>query len=215
MNILNLKRKKVILLFAIIIAIMVLAACGDDDASSNEVNNSEKVDSGESNNETNNEEASKDEEGDKLYQVGETAHITSMEYDFDYEVTVNEYEITNTSDKYDITDYVLDFDEEKDSDEIFFLISNVTITNTSDENFTPVKHISMHLSDEGDDAGEIPSFEEGFPEAEENLEPGESITGDMISVIVGWEGDFSDSYWLKFETIRDNETIWELPNTVE
>lgn len=213
----NLKRKIVLLLFAII-TVMALVACGNNDATGDEVNDSEgskEVDNNENSNETNNDETSKDENKDKFYQVGETAHISSIGYGFDYEVTVNEYEITNTSDKYEIKDYVLDFDEEKDAGEIFFLIANVTITNTSDENFTPIKHVSMNLSDEGKDAGEIPSFEEGFPEAEENLEPGESITGDMIEVVVGYEGDFSDSYWLKFETMTDNETIWELPNTVE
>lgn len=120
-----------------------------------------------------------------FYQVRETGAITSRMYDFEYEATVNEYEITN-----------------------------ITIHNTSDENFTPSEHIPMHISEEKMDAGEDMIFDYS-PEFEENLAPGDSITGELVTPVEITELDDFENLWLKFETITESEIIWILPNTVK
>src|SRR5699024_3499940 len=124
-------------------------------------------------NDNNNDNESANETEDKIYQVGETATITSRGYDFEYEATVNEYEITNESDTYDMNDFYMNYDE-NNYDYSYIVISNVTIHNTSDENFTPSEHIPMHVSESGNDAGKDVIFDY-FPEFDENVAPGESI----------------------------------------
>src|SRR5699024_2477039 len=160
-----------ILLITILSMLVILAACGNNDNSSNQ-----EIDNNGNNN--NNNTSENVEEEDKIYQVGETATITSRGYDFEYEATVNEYEITDKSDTYDMNDFYMNYDK-NNYDDSYIVISNVTIHNTSDENFTPSKHIPMHVSESGNEAGEDVIFDY-FPEFDENLEPGESITGDLI-----------------------------------
>src|SRR5699024_12855206 len=97
-SILNFKRKTALLLCTIVTA-MVLTDCGDDKKTSNK--GIDSVSSNElDNKENSNEETQQDQKKDEFYQVGETATVASREYDFEYEATVNEYEITNNSDKY-------------------------------------------------------------------------------------------------------------------
>src|SRR5699024_7888981 len=108
-SILNFKRKTALLLFTIITA-MVLTACGDDKKRSDK--GTDSVSSNElDNKENSNKETQHDQKTDVFYQVEETATVTSREYDFEYEATVNEYEITNNSDKYDMNDFYLNYDE--------------------------------------------------------------------------------------------------------
>src|SRR5699024_12223475 len=86
--ILNFKRKTALLLFTIITA-MVLTACGDDKKRSDK--GTDSVSSNElDNKENSNEETQQDQKTDEFYQVEETATVTSREYDFEYEATVNE-----------------------------------------------------------------------------------------------------------------------------
>lgn len=148
-----------------------------------------------------------------FYQVGETGAITSRMYDFEYEATVNEYEITNNSDKYDMNDFYLNYDENKYKT-AYIIITNITIHNTSDENFTPSEHIPMHISEEEMDAGEDVIFDYS-PEFKENLAPGDSITGELVTPVEITELDDFENLWLKFETITESEIIWILPNTVK
>jgi len=211
--------KKITALFLAVLIIALLAACGNDD-NKDEQNQDNQDTNAEVNAEENNDNdggndspGETGEDGQPIYQVGETGKIESRGYGFEYEATVNEYEITNKSDKYDMNDFYMNYDE-NNYDDSYIVISNVTIHNTSDENFTPSEHVPMHVSESGNDAGEDVIYDY-FPEFDENLEPGESITGDLITHAEITEMDNIDAYWLKFETITANETIWELPNTVE
>jgi len=206
--------KKLIALLLAAMTILLLVACGDEDSQNEQAqSNDEEENVAEENDDENTSSQEADEEGKAMYQVGETAKITSKGYDFEYEATVNEYEITNDSDEYDMDDFYMNYTEDKYKDS-YILISNVTIHNTSDENITPSKHIPMHVSDAGAKAGEDVIYDY-FPEFDENLEPGESITGDLITHADIYEPEEFEGYWLKFETITANETIWELPNTVK
>src|SRR5699024_7839013 len=147
-----------------------------------------------------------------IHQVGDTAVVTSDIYDFDYEITVNDYEITNDSDQYDMNEFYNNFDE--DSEGRYIAIVNVTIKNITDETYIPNQMFSANLSEIGDDAGDT-STDDYFPEADEDLEGGDSITGDLIYHVTIDEGDDIEGYWFKYEVMSDEETIWELPNTVE
>lgn len=37
----------------------------------------------------------------------------------------------------------------------------------------------------------------------------------MIATLQMTDNNPTKNYWLKFETLTDSETIWELPNTVK
>ena len=212
-SILNHKRKTGLLLFVILTA-MALTACGDDKESNDNVTDSESSNEIEEE-ENSNEETQGDQKSDEFYQVGETATIISEMYGFEYEATVNEYEITDSSDKYDMNDFFLNYDENVDGfDNAYIIITDITIHNTSDENFTPSKHIPMHVSEKGYESGEDVMFDYS-PDFDENLEPGDSVTGELVIPIDIGENDNIEEYWFKFETISENETIWILPNTVK
>lgn len=202
----RIKVKKLILTMILSTVMIFVVACGDN------VNN----DKGAANNNVvennNNDDTENNSSEPTRYQVGETGKITSRGYDFEYEATVNEYEITDKSDKYDMNDFYMNY-EENNYDDSYIVISNVTIHNTSDENFTPSQHIPMHVSEAGNEAGEDVIYDY-FPEFDENVAPGESITGDLITHAEITPEDDIEGYWLKFETITENETIWELPNTI-
>lgn len=196
-----------ILAITILSMLFILAACGN--------NNNDSVNN-QSENDSNNEQTENNldnDEAKEFYHAGETATIESEIYGYSYEVTVNDYEITNNSESYPMDDFYGDY-KEGDNDR-FLLVSNVTINNTSEEHFTPSKHIPMHVTEEGNESGEIVDLEKGFTEALEDVEPGESITGDMIATLQMTDNNPAKNYWLKFETLTDSETIWELPNTVK
>src|SRR5699024_8647129 len=139
-----------------------------------------------------NEETQQDQKTDEFYQVEETATVTSREYDFEYEATVNEYEITNNSDKYDMNDFYLNYDE-NNYDTAYIIITNVTIHNTSDENFTMNENITMHISEEGIDAGEDVIFYYSR-EFKENLDIGDTITGEIVTPVQITELDDFDNF---------------------
>ncbi|MDY0395120.1 hypothetical protein RWE15_12680 [Virgibacillus halophilus] len=84
----------------------------------------------------------------KVYQIGETAVITSDMYDFDYQVTVNDFKLVREVDGVKIEDYISGaIDEDR------FAVINVTIKNISDEAYVPNEMFSANFSKQGDDGG--------------------------------------------------------------
>lgn len=76
-------------------------------------------------------------------------------------------------------DFYLDYSKTP-IDDAYIIISNVRIHNTSDENITPSRHIPIDVSKVEAKAREEVIFDY-FPEFEDNLAPGESIMGDLIT----------------------------------
>lgn len=192
--------KKIWVLF---LAVLLLAACGDDNNKTNQSN--ETNNSGNGSGEEANNSGNESGEEKKIYQIGETAVITSDLYDFDYEVTVTDFSITDEVDGTHITDYVSGLSED---DPTRFAVVDVTIKNISDEAYIPSEMFSANFSLAGEEAGFV-SNDEFFPEADEELAPGKEVSG---HVVYTHEIDDEDAYWFKYEIMSDNETIFELPN---
>lgn len=197
--------KKISVILTLSAILFILGACdsGDTDTGDNQNDAGATTDDQNENEET---------AEDKIYQVGETAVVTSDLYDFDYEITVNDYEITNSSEKYDMNEFYQGFEE--DSEGKYIAIVNVTIKNITDQTYVPNRMFSANLSQIGQEAGDT-SVDDYFPEVEEDLAPGDSITGDIIYHVTISEGDDIEGYWFKYEVMSDEETVWELPNTVK
>src|SRR5699024_2135542 len=87
----------------ILLAGILLAACSDD--GSNGKNNDQGSDRTSTGDEKKAEEKENSEDK-KVYQIGETAIITSDMYEFDYEVTVNDFNLTKEVDGTKIGDYI-------------------------------------------------------------------------------------------------------------
>ncbi|MEK4306272.1 DUF4352 domain-containing protein [Oceanobacillus sp. M60] len=185
------------LLLAALFLSLLLAACTSDS------------DTGENTEEENNEtaESEKDtdtsEEEKEVYSIGDTAVITSDLYEFDYEVTVNDFYFAEEANGKPMEDVMSTSD-----DDFKLAVADVTFKNISDEAYVPHDMYSANLSAIDEDGGEI-SYNEFFPEADEELAPGEEITGPLVYVE---RVDYADTFLLKFEMMSDEETHFELPN---
>lgn len=176
---------------------ILLAACNDDGASN-----------GEGSNETTSEDETKEEkkegsEDKKVYQIGETAVITSDMYDFDYEVTVNDFELTREVDGVKIEDYISGAIEEDR-----FAVIDVTIKNISDEAYVPNEMFSANFAGSQDRGGDT-MIDKFFTEGDEELGPGEVLDGHLVYTT---RVNYSDTFILKYEFTSDEETHFELPN---
>ncbi|ASK62858.1 hypothetical protein CFK37_12215 [Virgibacillus phasianinus] len=188
-------KKILVLLFATLL--LVVSACDDSDEASKSNDNDEKA----------SETTGDNKKGEKLkdkriYRIGETAEIFSSTYDFPYEVTVNSFKLTT-----DAVEGVTLADKGYDgSRNGKFAVVNVTIKNTSDRPFVPKEKISAQLLSES--VAET-SDDKFFKERNEELKPGEEVTGNLV-----YTHSFDDEvYFLTYEQKATTETKFELPVT--
>ncbi|MBM7597876.1 hypothetical protein JOC34_000233 [Virgibacillus halotolerans] len=157
-------------LLIILLAGVFIAGCSNDDTSNESDTDNDQVTDG---NGTEDESTDNDdsERRKDVYQIGETAKTTSSSYGFPYEITVNDFEVTTD----EVDGYSMDDFDSFDDD--VFVVVNVTLKNTGDKPFIPNDKISAQL------IGELiseTSYDEFFTEREEELEPGEEITGNVV-----------------------------------
>ncbi|GAA0427987.1 hypothetical protein GCM10008934_17140 [Virgibacillus salarius] len=185
-------KKLLIMLFAS----LLLVACSDEGDTTK--------DTGEGNNEkATDTDTSKKEEQKKVYQIGETAVITSDLYEFDYEVTVDDFKLTREVDGTTIEDYVTGAREEDR-----FAVVELTIKNISDRAYVPNEMFSANFTEMGAEGGHT-SNDEFFTVGDEELAPGEEIQGHLVYLT---SVDYADTFVLKYEMMSDEETHFELPN---
>lgn len=184
----------------LILAMVVLVACSDKNENTT---TNEKTDSSDSN-EVEAESDTNEEQSNKIYGIGETAVVTSDLYEFDYEVTVTDFQIMDEVDGENIFDFVLGLEE---SDPTRFAVVYVTIKNISDEAYVPNEMFSANLSNVDEEAGVV-SETQFSTELDQELEPGEEVDSKVVYTYYTDE----DAYWFKYEIMSDEETIFELPN---
>ena len=189
----------------VVLAALVLAACSDKN-NANEgnsegaaTNEGSQVDQNEDSNQTS------EEEHRNIYKMDETAVITSDLYDFDYEVTVTDFTITDEIDGVSIFDYVRGLEE---SDPTRFAVVDVTIKNSSDEAYVPSEMFSANFSDVDQEAG-VTSELDFSKELDRELAPGEEVD---TQIVYTFEVEDQEAFWFKYEIMSDEETIFELPN---
>lgn len=145
------------------------------------------------------------ENGNKdVYQIGDTAHITSAAFDFPYEVTVNDFELAEEAHGKTIADFFVGKAPEDEDTKL--AVVNVTIKNTGDEAFVPGETIYGELMGEMTRSS---ADNEIFSERKEKLKPGNEITGDLVYVS---DTLFQDGVvYLEYESASDEKTRIELP----
>ncbi|MBR7796394.1 DUF4352 domain-containing protein [Agaribacter marinus] len=193
---------KKLLVLLVLLAVIVVAGCSDNDEGDNK---EEKDDNKEQATETNDDNNKrKDAEDKKVYQIGETATITSDLYDFPYEVTVNDFELTSKPiNGIDLEQFGYTSEEGGQ-----FAVINATIKNISDQPFVPNEMISAQLVSES--IGLNSEDEDFFLERNEELNPGEEITGDLVYISSDFNKD--NVLYLVYEYMASNEeTKFELP----
>ncbi|HEY4601385.1 MAG TPA: DUF4352 domain-containing protein [Cerasibacillus sp.] len=196
------KRILVILLTSLL---LILTACGGNDSTENTSANNEKDNQNttEENNNNNKEES----DGEiPVYQIGETAIIYSEDFDLDYEVTVNSFEIAKEVNGVGIEELVTNVEED---DEGGFLAIEVTYTNISDEAYTPNERFLSYFGYGGGGESLTDYDDMFFPELEEELAPGEEITGKLVYLSAA---AIEDYFTLTYEPMQDGETWFHLPN---
>ncbi|WP_066187925.1 MULTISPECIES: DUF4352 domain-containing protein [Gracilibacillus] len=193
-------KKILILLFAG----LLLAACSDGGEATEDTGEENTNSTTENDTETDSETSGEEDQDQKqVYQIGETATITSDMYEFDYEVTVNDFNLTKEVDGNTIEDYITGAREQD-----VFAVVDVTIKNISDESYVPNQMFSANLSAIDEDGGDT-SYDELFPEGEEELAPGDEVNGHVVYTTTT---DYADTFLLKYEFMSDQETHFELPN---
>ncbi|MBR7796400.1 MAG: DUF4352 domain-containing protein [Bacillota bacterium] len=185
-------KKLLIMLFAS----LLLVACSDEGDTTK--------DTGEENNEkATDTDTSKKEEQKKVYQIGETAVITSDLYEFDYEVTVDDFKLTREVDGTPLDDIISGAEEDGR-----FAVVEVTIKNISDRSYVPNEMFSANFARMDAKGGET-SYDQFFTIGDEELAPGEEIQGHLVYTT---RVDYADTFVLKYEFMSDEETHFELPN---
>lgn len=193
----------------LMLSALLLGACSTDNGNTTkeevETDSSENETVENTTQETDNESSNEDNDENKIYKIGEPAIITSDLYDFDYEVTVTDFEMTEEVDGVSIFDYVRGLDED---DPTRFAVVYVTIKNISDEAYIPNEMFSANFSDVDQGAGVVAELEFS-PELDEELAPGEEINS---KVVYTYDLNEEDTYWFKYEIMSDEETIFEVTN---
>lgn len=164
------------LLMILLTSIFLISACNGDNTENSNGNDGEN-DQTEENDENNNENETADEQKD-IYQIGETAAAESSSYGFPYEVTVNEFQITaDEVNGYTIAEF---FAESSDpGEDTRFSVVNITVANTGDDAFSVNDTMTPMLI--GDMTNEDPEIN-AMPEFDEEIQPGEEITADLIFI---------------------------------
>ncbi|GAB2571629.1 DUF4352 domain-containing protein [Gracilibacillus alcaliphilus] len=183
------------LLLTVLFTSLLLAACGSDDTG-------ETTDSGGEENMENTTENSGEEEKE-VYSIGDTAVITSDLYEFDYQVTVNDFYFADEVNGKTIEDVMTSRD-----DDYTLAVVDVTIKNISDESYIPHQMFSANLSGIDEQGGDT-SYDEFFPEGDEELAPGEEVQGHVVYIEMK---DYHDEFAFKYEVMSDQEVIFELPH---
>ena len=186
-------------LFIILLAGVFIAGCSNDQDNNKTSASESKID------QTKQAESKRDKNTEKkdVYQIGETAVITSDMYDFDYEVTVNDFELSKVVEGVSIDDFVSGAPENER-----FAVVEVTIKNIGDESYVPNEMFSANFSNIDQESGKI-SEDEFFTERDKELAPGEEITGPVVFIT---KVDIADAFLMKYEVMSDEETHFELPN---
>jgi hypothetical protein len=175
--------KKILL---ILLAAIFIAGCSDNDEDT-----------------TSNTQREKKDEETRIFQIGETADITTDSAGIPYQVTVNSFELTTDSvDGVSLEDYNITAEDGGE-----FAVVNVTLKNTGDSSFVPQGHISAILEEQ--DSTSFYAVAETFNERLQEIKPGEEITGNLVYTSTYFD-DF-DVLYLTYETEAiDNETMFEL-----
>ena len=184
--------KKVLIL---LLTGLVLVACSEEGADGEKESDS--------NDNADTEDIEQEAEKKDVYQIGETAVITSDMYDFDYEVTVNDFVLTKEIEGVKIEDFLSGA-----SDDARFAVVDVTIKNITEESYIPNEMFSANFSHIDQESGNI-SEDDFFTERDEELEPGKEITGPVVFLAYV---DEADAFLMKYEMMSDEETHFELPN---
>lgn len=195
----------------LMMSVLLLGACSTDNGDSEkeaEANPSENETVVDADKETEKEDTNEDKDKNKIYTIGESAVITSDLYDFDYEVTVTDFEMTDEVDGESIYDYVRGLGEE---DLTRFAVVYVTIKNISDEAYIPNEMFSANLSDVDQGAGTVAELEFS-PELDEELAPGEEVSS---KVVYTYDVNEENAYWFKYEIMSDEETIFEVSDSAK
>ena len=152
----------------ILLAGVFIAGCSNDDSSNEPNKDNDQVAEDNGSEDDDNAEEKKD-----VYQIGETAQITSSSYGFPYEVTVNDFKLTTD----EIDGYSMeDFNSQPHEDRRFAVI-NVTLKNTGENPLVPNDKLSAQLL--GDLTSES-SLIEFYKKGDEELEPGEEMTDNLV-----------------------------------
>ncbi|GEN32512.1 hypothetical protein HNQ35_002279 [Cerasibacillus quisquiliarum] len=191
-------RKLTLILTALLASMFLMSACSEDNSQSETL--SKKI-----NNDTKSEEKNEVDGEIPVYQIGETAVITSDLYDFDYEVTVTDFNLTKEVDGVKIEDYILGAEDDEYAK---FAVIDITIKNISDESYVPNEMFSANFARENDRGG-VTSEDEFFEVGDKELAPGEELEGHLVYVILL---DDSETFTLKYEFMSDEETHFILPN---
>lgn len=197
-------------IFFMFIFAIILSGCGNSNAENTDTSGDADVESEENSDNEETEEAAEEtsepEEKD-IYQIGDTADIISSSYGFTYQVTLNHAELTT-----DPVDGVSLEDRGYTPEEGEFLVANVTIKNTGDNPITPIEQLSAQLYDE-----QYPRFfsiDDIFTERNDELAPGEEITGNLAYAHSSYEDN--DVMYVTFEAEAiEEETRFEIPIPVE
>ncbi|TFJ91205.1 hypothetical protein [Lentibacillus salicampi] len=164
-------------LLIILLAGIFIAGCsGTDGAGENSDGGESEGNQFEEDNEGENEQSEEDGK-EAVYQIGETAQITSSSYGFPYEVTVNDFKVTKEVEGYSVEDFFMEGSEP--SEETRLAVVNITMKNTGNESFVPDEKISAELIGE---LTSVSSETKVFTERKEELGTDEEITGNLVFV---------------------------------
>ncbi|WP_146938874.1 DUF4352 domain-containing protein, partial [Cerasibacillus quisquiliarum] len=142
-----------------------------------------------------------------VYQIGETAVIKNDKFDLEYEVTVNDFEISKEINGVKEEELVANADPEDDGG---FLAVEVTYKNISDEAYVPNERFYPVFQPGDGGGGELTDYDDMFfPELEKELAPGEEITGKLVYLSAA---AIEDYFTLTYEPMQENETWFHLPN---
>ncbi|MFC0299817.1 DUF4352 domain-containing protein [Virgibacillus soli] len=193
------KRMSIIIL--LILGLFLTACSSNDDGDKKEEPNNEQ---GAPTTDKEKSDGSSDSKEGNIYQIGETAKTETSSLGYPYEITLNSFEITTEDPKgVSIDDYNY---ESEDGGR--FAILNVTLKNVGDKSFVPNEQISANIV-YSSGGYEHDRDEEFFLERNEELNPGEEITGELVYTSMKFLNE--EKLHLIYEYLANEEIRFELP----
>ncbi|MFC0299818.1 DUF4352 domain-containing protein [Virgibacillus soli] len=194
--------KKMSIAILLILGLFLTACSSNGDGDKKEEPNNEQ---GAPTSDTETSTDSSDSKEGNIYQIGETAQTETSSLGYPYEVTVNSFEITEEDvEGHSLESYNLTAEEGSR-----FAVVNVTIKNTGEKSFVPNRQLSGELVYASSNAAELDYDFDFFLERDEELAPGDEITGNLVYTSRSFFEE--DTLYLVYEYLAKEEIRIELP----
>lgn len=177
---------------------LTLAACGNE---AEETDNEEGTDTSTEESTKTEDSSEEEQQSGAVYEIGDTAQVESLEWEIEYEVTVNSFDQVQEYNGQALDEFVGNA-----PDTAFLGVVNMTVKNISDEPIVIGEYVYPDVTQGTREGGDQFLFDLSDEDLSKELQPDQEATFDLVYSMVTDAED--GQYSLKFENGMPTETVY-------